>query len=79
MDKGLEKAKQQRIRKNRLVITVIIYFMLISILAGVTYGGKVFGDNSSGYVVAAAVIVIFTICYWLFFYVAFRRDKQRKK
>lgn len=79
MDNGLEKAKQKRIKRNRIVITIVIYFMLISILAGVTYGGKIFGDNSAGYIIAGVVIGIFTICYWLFFYVAFRREKQRKK
>lgn len=79
MDNGLEKAKRQRIKRNRIVITIVIYFMLISILAGVTYGGKIFGDNSSGYIIAGVVLLVFTICYWLFFYIVFRRDKQRNE
>lgn len=79
MDNSLEKAKKQRIRRNRIVITIVIYFMLISILAGVTYGGKIFGDNSSGYIIAGVVLLVFTICYWLFFYIVFRRDKQKGK
>ncbi len=79
MDNGLEKAKRKRIRRNRIVITIVIYFMLLSILAGVTYGGKIFGDNSSGYIIAGVVLLVFTICYWLFFYIVFRRDKQRNE
>ena len=77
MSSSMEKAKLKRRNRNRFVILLLIYFMFISLLAGVTFGNSVFGDDPLGYTIASIVLVVITILYWLIFYIVIRRSNQR--
>ena len=77
MSNSMDKAKLKRKNRNRFVILLMIYFMFISLLAGITYGNSVFGDDPTGYTIATIVLVSITILYWVIFYIIIRRSNQK--
>ena len=79
MANWVEKAKQKRRNRNRLITLFLIYFMFLGLFAGVTFGGHdhSHGDVLSENLVAIIILTVFTILYWVVFLILIRRSNQR--
>ena len=73
-----EKAKQKRRQRNRIVTLVLIYFMFIGLLAGITFGhSHDHGGALAGNLVPIIILSAFTAIYFVVSLVIIRRAKQR--
>ena len=80
MANWVEKAKQKRRNRNRLVTLFLIYFMFLGLFAGVTFGGDHGHDHGSVLtenLVPIIILTVFTILYWVVFLILIRRSNQR--
>lgn len=81
MANWVEKAKQKRRNRNRLVTLFLIYFMFLGLLAGVTFGGDHHGHDHGSVLtenlVPIIILTVFTILYWVVFLILIRRSNQR--
>ena len=72
-----EKAKQKRRNRNRWVTVALIYFMFITLFASITLGENAFGGDSSSRLIAAIVLGVISVIYWIAFFIIIRRNNQR--
>ena len=72
-----DKAKQKRRNRNRIVTLVLIYFMLIGLLAGITFSGHAHEGALEGKLIPIIILSVFTILYWVVFLILIRRSNQR--
>ena len=72
-----EKARGKRKNRNRIIALVLIYFMIIGLLAGITFSGHDHGGALDGKLVPIIILSVFTILYWVVFLILIRRTNQR--
>ena len=72
-----DKAREKRKNRNRIVTLVLIYFMLIGLLAGITFSGHSHEGALEGKLIPIIILSVFTILYWVVFLILMRRTNQR--
>lgn len=72
-----DKAREKRKNRNRIVTLVLIYFMLIGLLAGITFSGHAHEGALEGKLIPIIILSVFTILYWVVFLILMRRTNQR--
>ena len=72
-----DKAREKRKNRNRIVTSVLIYFMLIGLLAGITFSGHAHEGALEGKLIPIIILSVFTILYWVVFLILMRRTNQR--
>ena len=72
-----DKAREKRKNRNRIVTLVLIYFMLIGLLAGITFSGHAHECALEGKLIPIIILSVFTILYWVVFLILMRRTNQR--
>lgn len=72
-----DKAREKRTNRNRIVTLVLIYFMLIGLLAGITFSGHAHEGALEGKLIPIIILSVFTILYWVVFLILMRRTNQR--
>lgn len=72
-----DKAREKRKNRNRIVTLVLIYFMLIGLLAGITFSGHAHEGALKGKLIPIIILSVFTILYWVVFLILMRRTNQR--
>lgn len=72
-----DKAREKRKNRNRILTLVLIYFMVIGLLAGITMSGHSHGGALDGKLIPIIILAVFTILYWVVFLILIRRTNQR--
>ena len=79
MANWVEKAKQKRRNRNRLVTLFLVYFMFLGLFAGVTMSdhGHDHGAALTENLIPIIILGVFSILYWVIFLILIRRSNQR--